>query len=70
MSELPLTPLGRFIKNGGAERVSDDAKVELSAILEEEATRITKLALENAEENGRKTLKAEDIAVAYKKLKN
>ncbi len=68
MSELPLTPLGRIIKNGGAERVSDDAKVELSAILEEEATRITKLALENAEENGRKTLKAEDIAVAYKKL--
>ncbi|MBE6493006.1 MAG: histone [Methanosphaera stadtmanae] len=68
MTELPLTPLGRIIKNGGAERVSDDAKVELSAILEEEAAHITKLALENAKENGRKTLKAEDIAVAYKKL--
>ncbi len=68
MSELPLTPLGRIIKNGGAERVSEDAKIELSAILEEEAGHITKLALENAKENGRKTLKAEDIAIAYKKL--
>ena len=60
MSKLPLTPLGRIIKNGGAERVSEDAKVELSSFLEEQATEITKLALNNAKENGRKTLKAED----------
>ncbi|MCI5867765.1 MAG: histone family protein [Methanosphaera sp.] len=68
MSKLPLTPLGRIIKNGGAERVSEDAKVELSSFLEEQATEITKLALNNAKENGRKTLKAEDIVVAYKEL--
>lgn len=68
MSELPLTPLGRIIKSGGAERVSEDAKEELSDFLEEEAEILAKLALDNAKENGRKTLKAEDIAVAYKKL--
>ncbi len=68
MSELPLTPLGRILKNGGAERVSDDAKEELSSFLEEQAGEIAKLALSNAKENGRKTLKAEDIAVAYKEL--
>ncbi len=68
MSELPLTPLGRLIKNGGAERVSEDAKEELSDFLEDQASEITKLALDNAEKNGRKTLKAEDINVAYKKL--
>ncbi len=68
MSELPLTPLGRLMKNGGAERVSEDAKVELSDYLEDQASEITKLALDNAEKNGRKTLKAEDINVAYKKL--
>ena len=55
MSELPLTPLGRIIKNGGAERVSEDAKVELSAFLEDTAEELAKLALNNAEENGRKT---------------
>ena len=68
MSELPLTPLGRIIKNGGAERVSEDAKVELSAFLEDTAEEPAKLALNNAEENGRKTLKAEDISIAYKEL--
>lgn len=68
MSELPLTPLGRIIKNGGAERVSEDAKIALSEYLEDISTDITQLALKNAAENGRKTLKAEDIDVAYKKL--
>ncbi|MBE6488936.1 MAG: histone [Methanosphaera stadtmanae] len=68
MSKLPLTPLGRIIKNGGAERVSEDAKEELSEFLVEQANEIAKLALDNAKENGRKTLKAEDIAVAYKEL--
>lgn len=68
MSELPLTPLGRIIKHGGAERVSEDAKKELSEFLVEQGTEIAKLALDNAKDSGRKTLKAEDIAVAYKEL--
>ncbi|WP_323735407.1 histone family protein [Methanosphaera sp. ISO3-F5] len=68
MSNLPLTPLGRIIKSGGAERVSEDAKVALSEFLEDISQDLTKLALENAEEQGRKTLKAQDIEVAYKKL--
>ena len=68
MSELPLTPLGRIIKNGGADRVSEDAKIALSEYLEDISTDITQLALKNAAENGRKTLKAEDIDAAYKKL--
>lgn len=68
MSELPLTPLGRIIKSGGAERVSEDAKVALSEFLENISVDLTELALENAKEQGRKTLKAEDIEAAYKKL--
>lgn len=68
MSELPLTPLGRIMKNGGAERVSDDAKRALCEYLEKKSAEIAVLALENAENNNRKTLKAEDIDYAYKLL--
>lgn len=68
MAKLPLTPLGRIIKSGGAERVSEDAKIALSEYLENMSVEITELALENAKSEGRKTLKSQDIEVAYKKL--
>ncbi|RAP47010.1 MAG: histone [Methanosphaera sp. rholeuAM6] len=68
MAKLPLTPLGRIIKNGGAERVSENAKVALSEYLEDVSVDITKYALKNAEKEGRKTLKAEDIDVAFRNL--
>lgn len=68
MTELPFTPLGRIIKRGGAERVSEDAKKALAAYLEDVSQVIGKLALENAEKENRKTLKAEDIDAAYQQL--
>jgi histone H3/H4 len=68
MAKLPLTPLGRIIKKGGAERVSEDAKIALSEYLENMTLEISEIALKNAEKEGRKTLKAEDIDVAYRYL--
>ena len=68
MAKLPLTPLGRIIKSGGAERVSEDAKIALSEYLENVSVEIAELALKNAESEGRKTLKSEDIDVGYKNL--
>ncbi|AMK16160.1 histone family protein [Methanobrevibacter olleyae] len=65
---IPVAPIGRIIKEAGAERVSEDAKKELNAYVEAQATEIAKKAIKFAELAKRKTIKAEDIELAIKEL--
>ena len=68
MAEIPKAPIARIIKDTGAERVSEDAKVELAEALEEVARNIAIKANEAARLAKRKTIKAEDIKLAIKNL--
>ena len=66
MSEIPKAPVARIIKESGAERVSEDAKEELAAYLDEVGRAVAKDAIDAARFAKRKTVKAEDIKIAIK----
>ena len=68
MSEIPKAPVARIIKESGAERVSEDAKVALADYLDEVARNVAKEANAVAKIGKRKTVKAEDIKLAIKNL--
>ncbi len=66
--ELPVAAAHRICKKVGAERVSDQASKELTKVLDDIGCKIAKEALDFAMHAGRKTIKAEDIEIAAKKV--
>lgn len=65
---LPLAPVERIIRNAGARRVSEDAGIELSKVLEEIGLEISREAITLAEHAGRTTVKEEDIRFAVSRM--
>lgn len=66
--EISVAPMNRLCKKAGAKRVSEKAAKELGKILEELGVKIAKDALDYAIHSGRKTVKAEDIEIAARKI--
>ena len=67
-SELAIAPMHRICKKVGADRVSEAAAKELAKALEDIGIKISREALDFAMHAGRKTIKAEDIEIATKKV--
>ena len=67
-SEIAVAAMHRLCKKAGAERVSEAAAKELAKALEDIGIKISREALDFAMHAGRKTIKAEDIEIATKKV--
>jgi histone H3/H4 len=67
-SEISVSPMHRLCKKVGADRVSEEAAKELAKVLEELGVKIAKEALDYAVHARRKTIKAEDIEIATRKV--
>jgi len=66
--EIASATMHRLCKKAGAERVSEAAAKELAKALEDIGVKIAKEALDFAMHAGRKTIKAEDIEIAARKI--
>ena len=63
---LPLAAMEKIMKQCGAERVSDKAKIALKSSVEEIADQIAAKAVNLAKHAGRVTVKASDVKLAAK----
>ena len=64
--ELPIAPVGRILKNNGAQRISDDAKIALAEAIEDYGEKLSKEAIKIAHHTGRKTITGKDIKLSIK----
>jgi histone H3/H4 len=63
---IPLAIAERILKNAGAQRVSEEAKVAFSDVLKDIAEEIGQQAAKISKHAGRKTVQDEDIKLAAK----
>jgi len=65
-NDIQVYAMDGLLKKGGGKRISDKAKAALKEVLEDVALEIAEKAVKLARHAGRKTIKAEDIKLAFK----
>lgn len=65
---FPATPFERILKKAGAKRVSQEAAKEFATVMEEKMFKLAQEASVLAKHAGRKTIIAEDIRLARRKI--
>ena len=68
MSEIPLAPVERILKNAGAKRVSRGAVEEFAKVIEDLARDLATEATILAKHAGRRTITDADIRLAKKRI--
>jgi len=66
--ELAVAPMHRICKKAGADRVSEAAARELAKVLDDIGVKIARESIDYAMHAGRKTVKAEDVEIAARKV--
>jgi histone H3/H4 len=66
--EFTITPMRRLLKKAGDLRISEEAAEELRNIIGDLGTQLASYAVQNALNEGRKTILERDIKVALEKL--
>ncbi len=66
--EFSLASMRRIIERTGKKRISKDASLELSAVLESLGKEVAEEAIRNAKKEGLKTVKSKHIKKAAKEL--
>ena len=66
---LPIAPVERLVRKAGADRVAEDAGIELARVLEEYGLEVAREAIILAKHAKRTTVKEEDIRLAHERLK-
>lgn len=64
MGTIPRATAGRILKEGGAQRVSAEAKERFTAALEEYGMKLAAETLKISSHAGRKTIRGTDIDMA------
>ncbi|NIQ05991.1 MAG: histone [Candidatus Korarchaeota archaeon] len=69
MAELPRAGIRRLMESKGAKRIAQDAVITLRDLTEKFTKNLAKMSLKIADEDGRQTVRKDDVHKAARRIK-